>query len=72
MKKRSALANKKTVSLGKLPVVILPLAEYEKMKEDLEMLQSRNLEHNIRKARQEVKKGKVVSLQEVMTKLGIS
>lgn len=71
--KRSAVApKKKAISWGKLPVVILPLAQYERMKEDLEMLQSKRLERQIRKARTEVKKGKVVSLQEVMAKLGIS
>lgn len=51
--------------LGKLPVVILPLVEYEKMKEDLEMLRSPNLPERIKKARAEVKAGKVYTLDEV-------
>jgi PHD/YefM family antitoxin component YafN of YafNO toxin-antitoxin module len=72
MKTATARPKVKRTGLGKLPVVILPLAQYERMKEDLEMLQSKNLERKIRKSRQEVKKGKVVSLQEVLTKLEIS
>lgn len=36
-------------------VVILPLEEYERIKEDLEMLQSKNLAKEIEKARKEKK-----------------
>jgi len=72
MKRSAAFPKKKSTALGKLPVVILPLAQYERMMEDLEMLRSKGLERRIRKARLEVKKGKVVGLQEVMRKLGIS
>jgi len=57
-------------------VVILPLAEYEKMKkilemikEDLEMLKSKKLAKEIKKARAEAKKGKLLSIEEVEKRL---
>lgn len=46
-------------------LVILPLEKYERMKEDLEMLQSKKLLRDIAKARQEIKKGKVISLEDM-------
>ena len=52
-------------------VVILALDEYEKMKEDFEMLQSKNLTKQIAKARKEVKQGKVLTLEEVKKKLNL-
>lgn len=72
MKKSAMLARTKRQTLGKLPVVILPLGEYERMKEDLEMLQSKGLKRKIQRARRDVKQGKVVSLEEVIKKLGLS
>lgn len=59
----------KTQKIGKLPVVVLPLDYFEKMKEDLEMYQSRTLRKEIIKARTEVKKGKVLTFEEVKKKL---
>lgn len=50
-------------------LVILPLEKYEKMKEDLEMIQSKKLLKDIAKARQEIKKGKVISLENTERKL---
>lgn len=50
-------------------VVILPLEEYERMKEDMEMLRSKRLVDEIKKARKEAKMGKVLSLEEVEKKL---
>jgi PHD/YefM family antitoxin component YafN of YafNO toxin-antitoxin module len=59
-------------------IVILPLAEYERMKEnlemmkeDLEMLRSKKLAKEIKKAREEAKKGKVISLEEVEKRLNL-
>ena len=72
MKKLATLPRTQVRALGRLPVVILSLDEYEKMKEDLEMLGSKRLEYKIEKARQEVKKGRVVSLEKAMKKLGLS
>ena len=71
---KSLTARKKIseASIGKLPVVILPLEDYERMREDLEMLQSRTLPRKIRKAREEVRKGRVVTLAEVKKKLNLS
>lgn len=42
--------------IGKSPVVILPLEDYENMREELEILSSKKLSYEISKARQEVKK----------------
>jgi PHD/YefM family antitoxin component YafN of YafNO toxin-antitoxin module len=53
-----------------LPVVVLPLADYERMKEDLEMLRSRSFSRKIRKAREAVTKGKTVTLSEAKKRLG--
>ncbi|MBU2263667.1 hypothetical protein KJ750_03410, partial [Patescibacteria group bacterium] len=50
-------------------LVILPLEKYEKIKEDLEMIQSKKLLKDIAKARQEIKKGKVISLENIERKL---
>ena len=59
------LKNVKNQKIGKLPVVILPLEDYEQMREDLEMLSSRRLPKEIKKAREEFKKGGVISFAEV-------
>ncbi len=64
IKKKSTL-NK----IGKTPVVILPLEEYEKMKEEIDMLSSEKLVRDIEKARVEVRKGEIYSIEEVKRKL---
>lgn len=55
--------------IGKTPVVILPLEDYENMKEELEILSSKKLSNEITKARQEVQKGEVYSTEEIKRKL---
>lgn len=55
--------------IGKTPVVILPLVDYENMKEELEILSSKKLSNEITKARQEVQKGEVYSIEEIKRKL---
>lgn len=55
--------------IGKTPVVILPLEDYENMKEELEILSSKKLSNEITKARQEVQKGEVYSIEEIKRKL---
>lgn len=55
--------------LRKLPLVLLPLEDYERMKEDLEMLRSRAFQRRIAKAREAVRKGKTISLEEVKKRL---
>ena len=59
----------KTQKIGKLPVVVLPLDYFEKIKEDLEMYQSKKLRKEIVKARMEVKKGKFLTFEEAKKKL---
>ena len=46
-------------------MVILPLEEYERLKEDLEMSRSQKLIKEIKKSRNEVKRGKLINLEEV-------
>ncbi len=64
------IKNKKAIDkIGKTSVVILPLKEYESMKEELELLNSKKLVSEIAKARQEIEKGEVYSIQEIRRKL---
>lgn len=62
-------AKAQTIDLSKYPVVVLPLDEFEKMKEDLEMYKSKNLRKDIAKAREDFKKGKFLTFEEVKKKL---
>jgi len=50
-------------------MVILPLEEYERMKEDLEMIRSKKLPKEIERARREDKERKTMRLEEVEKKL---
>ena len=67
-----ARKNPKHAIIGRLPVVILPLEDYERMAEDMEMLSSKSLPRRIAKAREEVRKGQVMTLAEVKAKLRFS
>ena len=49
--------------------MILPLEEYERMKEDLEMIRSKKLPKEIERARREAKERKTMRLEEVEKKL---
>jgi len=49
--------------------VVLPLEEYERMKEDLEMIRSKKLLKEIEKARKEVKEKKTMRLEDIERKL---
>lgn len=51
--------------LGRGGVAVIPIEQYEQMQEDLEMYQSRKLASEIEKARQEIKEGKIYSLEQV-------
>ncbi len=56
-------------------VVILPLKKWKKIEEDLEdleMYRSENLAKEIKKAREEVKEGKVIGFTEIKKKLKLS
>jgi PHD/YefM family antitoxin component YafN of YafNO toxin-antitoxin module len=57
--------------IGKTAVVILPLEDYENMKEELEILTSKKLSNEISKARQEIRKGEVYSVKEIKSKLSL-
>ena len=72
MKRSTARKTAKARRIGKLPVVILPLQDYERMAEDLEMYTSKTLPRRIEKARQEVRQGQVMTLAEVKKKLKLS
>lgn len=71
MARSGLLEDLKTYKLGQLPVVVLPLADYERMKEDLEMLRSRSFPRKIRKAREAAAKGKTITLSEAQKRLGL-
>jgi len=62
----------KTLIKRKEGIAILPLEEYERIKEDLEMLQSKKLAKEIEKARKEAKSGNVIILEELERKLNLS
>ena len=47
-------------------VVLLSLGDYDNMVENLEMLSSKSLVRDIKKARQEVKDGQVYSLPQIL------
>jgi PHD/YefM family antitoxin component YafN of YafNO toxin-antitoxin module len=56
-------------NIKKLPIVILPLENYEKMREDLDVLRSLKLSKDIKKARAEVKRGRMISFSEAKKRL---
>ncbi len=60
------LSKIKTQKIGGMPVVILPLDYFERMKEDMEMYRSKKLPQEIAKARKEIK---TLSFDEVKKKL---
>lgn len=68
----SKLKDIKSQKIGKLPVVILPLEDFEMMKEKLEMYQSKKLPKEIAKARKEVRRGDVLDFKEVKRKLKLT
>ena len=63
---------RKTVRMGREPVVLIPLKEHELMIEEMEMLRSKRLVRDIKESRQEIEKGITVSLAEVKRELNLS
>jgi len=62
------------IKISKEPFVILPLKKWKEMEElleDLEIFRSKNLAKEIEKARKEIKKGKIISLEEVEKELNL-
>jgi hypothetical protein len=58
----------KTSTLGKAPVVVLPMEVWthiQDLLEDVEILHSKRLKKDIVKARQQVKQGKTKSLKDL-------
>lgn len=51
--------------LSNQAVVMLPLAEFERMQEDLEMLRSTKLPRRVAQARADIKAGTFVTLDEI-------
>lgn len=72
MKSLTARRKARHADLGKLPVVVLPLEEYERMREELDMLSSKRLARKIGTARKEADQGKLLELAEVKRRLGLS
>ena len=68
----SELNKVKPQKIGKMPVVILPLEYFERLKEDMEMYRSKKLPKEIAKARKEIKKGKFFTFVETKKKLKLS
>lgn len=63
---------RKTVKMGREPVVLIPLSDYELLIEELEMLRSKRLVRDIKESREQIKRGMTVSLAEAKRKLGLS
>lgn len=51
------------------PMVLIPLEEYEDLLEDAEIAQSKTLTHEIKKARNNFKKGKGRLLEDIISEL---
>ncbi|OGH73910.1 MAG: hypothetical protein A3C90_02740 [Candidatus Magasanikbacteria bacterium RIFCSPHIGHO2_02_FULL_51_14] len=65
----------RTATLGREPVVLVPLKRWKKIEnslEDLDMFLSRTVRRDIARARGEVRKGRTVSFDAAMRKIGIS
>ena len=65
MNKVVSINAKDLSELSDKPLVLLPLEEYERMQEDLEMLRSSKLPRRVAKARADIKSGKFVTLETV-------
>jgi len=57
--------------MGREPVVLIPLKDYELMIEEMEMLRSKRLVRDIKESREQIEKGMTVSLAEVKRKLNL-
>ena len=51
--------------IGRLPAVVIPLSEYEDMRENLDMFRSTILMKDIDKSRNDIKNKRTISLKEV-------
>lgn len=62
----------KPQKIGKMPVVVLPLDYFERLKENMEMHLSKKLPKEIAKSREEIKNGKFLSLYDVKKRLKLA
>ena len=56
-------------NIGKMPAVVIPLSEYEDMRENLDMFYSETLVRDVEKSRKEIRNKETISLGEVKKKL---
>ena len=56
-------------NIGKMPAVVIPLSEYEDMRENLDMFYSETLMKDIERSRKEIKKAETISLGEIKKEL---
>jgi len=56
-------------NIGKMPAVVIPLSEYEDMRENLDMFYSETLVKDIERSRKEIKKAETISLGEIKKEL---
>ena len=68
----AAITVRKTVRMGRQPVVLIRLKDYELMIEEMEMLHSKRLGREIKESREQIEKGMTVSLAQVNRKLNLS
>lgn len=59
-----------TQLIGREPVVVLPLAEYEKLQEDLELLRSKKIPQMVKTARTQLKHGETLYADDLRKALG--
>ena len=58
--------------MGREPVVLIPIEDYELIIEEMEMLRSKRLVRDIKESREQIEKGTAVSLAELKHKLNLS
>ena len=56
-------------NINKMPAVVIPLSEYEDMRENLDMFYSETLVRDVEKSRKEIRNKETISLGEVKKKL---
>ena len=56
-------------NISKMPAVVIPLSEYEDMRENLDMFYSETLVRDVEKSRKEIRNKETISLGEVKKKL---
>lgn len=60
-----------SITVGDQPVVILPLEEYERLREDIELSRSKLLPKKVAEARRQFAKGEVLTSTQLRGSLGL-